>query len=77
MTPLKSPVHRETGARIRDAGKTRAVIVSLLPGDVIQFRLKGTRTSYVLPIDAEFYRAARLHAERLRAEKRAARKGQR
>lgn len=76
MTPLRKPVYRvTTTTRIRERGKLREIVVGLEPGDVVTVRLKGTRTTYTLPVSAVFYRAATLEADRIRAERRAKRKG--
>lgn len=47
-TRLDKAVTREMMSRglERGKGRERAVLVSLMPGDMIRFRLKGTRKAY-------------------------------
>jgi 1-acyl-sn-glycerol-3-phosphate acyltransferase len=48
MTPLSKLVRRLSGETVRDAGKLRRLVVTLLPGDLIGIRPEGTRrTEYV------------------------------
>ena len=72
-TKLRKPVHRESQLTIRDGSKVRAVIVSLMPGDVICLRPKGTRRAELLAVDTAWRYAVTL---RVRAEV-AARKSKR
>jgi len=75
MTPIKAPgVFCQSSTEIRECGRQRTVIVGIEPGDVVTFRLKGTRRRYALPIDYGFMQAVRLEAERARREKIIARK---
>ncbi len=74
MTPLKSPVYRETQTHVRDRSKRRLLIAGLEPGDVITVRLKGTRKAYAVSVETVYHLAARLEGERLRREKAAKRK---
>lgn len=76
MTHVTRKLARVSLAAIYSAGKTRAIVVELEPpGDLVGFRLKGTRTVYFLPV-AECYRlAVRAEMDRRKAEKRKARKG--
>jgi hypothetical protein len=75
VTPIRKAVYRVTEARVRDRGKMREIVVGIEPGDVLSFRLKGTRKAYILPITVEYQRAGILEGERIRAERRARRKG--
>ena len=59
MTALQRLVKREA-QRSHDHG--RPIIVSLEPGDLIGFRLKGTRTAYRTTILACYSLAARTYA---------------
>jgi hypothetical protein len=71
-------VFRESFERARDKGsKMRAVIVGILPGDVLSFRLKGTRKVFTIPITYAYFHAGKLEGERVRAERKAARKARR
>lgn len=54
MTELKSPIHRLTSARRHEAGKTRAVVVSISPPAEIGFRLAATRQTYWLPVESGY-----------------------
>jgi hypothetical protein len=69
MTPLRKPVSRES--TVRDAG--RNVIVTIGPGDIISFRLKGCRKSVTTTLAATFHMAVKAEV----AAKRAAKKGAR
>jgi hypothetical protein len=75
MTPIRKAIFRVTDTMIRDGRKMRPIVVGVEPGDVLTFRLKGTRKTYMLPISACYHRAGVLEGERLRAERRAKRKG--
>lgn len=62
MTTLLKPVRRSTAsAPIFERGHRR-VVVTLLPGDCIGFRLERTRREYVLPI-ADCNRCLDCHSE--------------
>lgn len=74
MTPLTKPVHRESQTTVRDRSKRRVLIAGLLPGDVIQLRLKGCRKAFHITIEAAYYYAAKLEGERVRRERNAAKK---
>jgi len=63
MTPLTKPVRRVTLLRV---DRSRQAVVSLEPGDLITIRLKGTRTTEVIPIGAVYDLAVKI---RVRAEK--------
>lgn len=71
MTKVKKPIYRETlvGTKggIFSAGKTRPVIVSIEPPNVLGFRLKGTRKTVYLTAEGCFLQALKLQ---LAAEKR-------
>ena len=66
MTKTTSEVAREcTHARVQG----RAIIVKICEDDTLEFRLKGRRTKYSLPIAAALEIAARKYGEAERAEK--------
>jgi hypothetical protein len=73
MTPLRKPVYRETQTRVRDCSKRRLLVAGLLPGDILELRLKGTRQRFVLTVEEAYYHAARLKALKLRQERAARR----
>jgi hypothetical protein len=68
-TKLTKPVYRQTETSVRDLSKRRLLIAGLLPGDVIQLRLKGCRKSYLLSVESAYLYAAKLEGERLRRER--------
>lgn len=63
MIECKKPVHRIMQSTVFEKGKMREVIVSLLPGGTIGFRLKGTRSSFFLQASREYVRAVNLEAQ--------------
>jgi len=71
-TKLRRPVHRETEATVRDGSKQRSIIVSLLPGDVISLRPKGTRRAELIAVSTVWVHALRLRmlAERTQKQQR-------
>lgn len=72
MTLLEKPIHRKTrGAySVLYFRRPRQLIVSLLPGDLIEFREVGRRTRFQIPIETAFRRAVTLKAISEAAEKR-------
>ena len=74
MTILKRRVRRECA---NTAERGRPIIVTLEPGDVIGFRLKGTRKTFRTTLYHCFMEAAKAEAERVRMERRKARKAKR
>ena len=74
MTLLVKAVRRETQITVRDRSKRRSLIVTLLPGDVIELRAKGTRKAYVLDIETAYQVAMKIAADHVRRAKDAARK---
>jgi hypothetical protein len=77
-TALRKPVSRVTESAVRDRGrKFRPIVVSLLPGDVIALRLKGTRYSAEIAISSVWYEAITRKALAEKKIKAAARKARR
>ena len=78
MTSLTRAVRRKTRFpyAVLYAGKTRPIIVSLEPGDVITFREAGRRHVWSLPIDHVFRYAVREAAIAHRRERKARRRSQ-
>lgn len=76
-TPLRKPVHRETVATVRDGSKLRQIIASLLPGDVLSLRPKGTRRPEVIALSTVWAYAVKLRVMAERAEKQAKRAAKR
>ena len=77
MTSLdkrKSKLVFETCGLVRERGKYRQVVIQAEPHYAI-IRLKGTRTTFPISYEAIYHHAAKIQSERVRAEKRAAKKG--
>lgn len=75
MTLLEKPVRRKTrGAYSVLYSRPRQIVVSLMPGDFLEFREAGRRAKFVLTIDGAFRMATRKHALELAAEKKRQRK---
>ena len=66
MTTLNHPVRRKTqrayNVLYHAAKNARPVVVSLLPGDVLEFREHGRRGRWLLSVDTAFRYALRLHS---------------
>jgi len=73
MTPLHKPVTRRSNASYRG----RRIVISLLPGDVLEFREERTRQRYLLAIHSAYIYAVQLAVERRKREKAAERKAKR
>ena len=73
-TPLDKPVSRLSYATRRCSGKMRRLVVTLLPGDVIELREQGTQHRLILSVDAAYSLAAKYEARRLIEERKAKRK---
>lgn len=71
MTGFTRRTIRESADRIHSAGRARAVVIELDPAmpTLVGFRLKGTRTTYRLPIAHLFREAVRNEQARQRAER--------
>jgi hypothetical protein len=65
MTVLRKPVRRVTTGEyaVVRVSKPSKVVVSLLPGDVLEFRELRRRKRYLLAVDTAFRHACRLHAQ--------------
>ena len=69
MTRLRKSVTRLTGVKVFDGGQDRFLVVTLDPLAGIVLRQEGTRHRLTLPLKAAWQYAARLEAERTRAER--------
>lgn len=69
MTDLRRTVKRVTIGRRRDRSKSRALVISLEPGDLVGVRMMGTRQTYRIGIEGLYELAIRSHMARI--EKRA------
>jgi hypothetical protein len=74
MTPLIKPVRRQTQGTYKHYG--RKIVVSLF-GDTISLRLKGTRTSYEIPVAHLLDYLCRREAQRVTAERKKRKKSRR
>lgn len=72
-TKLNKKVERETFTWFQRG----QVMVALLPGDLIEFRQKGKRKRFVLPIDAAFSVAVKMEVAAQKKAKVEARKAKR
>lgn len=68
MTSATRAVTRLTDATIREQGRVREVVVTINAIGV-KVRLKGLKRSYTVTADAIYFFAARMEAERIRAER--------
>lgn len=69
MTPTTKPVSRVSTAR--DAG--RQIVITIGPGELIGFRLKGTRTTWETTVGACYTMAVKAEVQRRKLEKAKAR----
>lgn len=72
-SPITKPVARVTRDEYRvlyaGAARAKAIVVTILPGDVLEFREKKGRMRWLLAIDTAFKYAVRLQALSKVAEK--------
>jgi hypothetical protein len=68
MTNLNKTIHRTTSAQRHEAGKTRAVIITLAPPAFIGLRLKGTKTTYFLEAEVAYELAIRSYTNEVERE---------
>lgn len=75
MTHVTRKVQRISPAAVYSQGRLRSVIICVEPpGDLVGFRLKGTRRTWTLPVSWCYLEACRATLAREKAEKRKARK---
>lgn len=72
---IRKPLFRQTAANFRHY--KRPIVVGLEPGDIITFRLKGTRTKSAAPIDKLYAMALAWEAFAVMNAKRAAKAARR
>jgi hypothetical protein len=65
MTDIKKVVRRVTIGRRRDRGKSRALVISIEPGDVVGVRMQGTRQTFRVSIEGVFEYAMRNHLAKI------------
>jgi hypothetical protein len=76
LTKRKSKLVFTTADTIRYKGKLREVVVEVTPY-IATCRLSGTRTRYEMSWSGVFTHAARVYADKVRAERKAKRKARR
>jgi 1-acyl-sn-glycerol-3-phosphate acyltransferase len=74
MIPLTKQIRRLSAATVRDAGKLRRLVVTLLPGDLIGIRPEGTRRTEYVSIGACHALGMRQRIQTERADKARAKK---
>jgi len=74
VTDLKRPVSRRTSLPV---DRRYRVVVTLLPGDLIAFRLERTRKSFVTTLRACYELAVQVHVAAERAAKKKAKENKR
>jgi methyl coenzyme M reductase subunit C len=76
MIEIKRPVSRRTRSayNVLYRHKPRQIVVSLMPGDLLEFRELGCRHRWQMPVDAAFRIALRTQIEADRRAKREARR---
>lgn len=57
MTKVRKAVRRETFGCLYESGKSRPVIVSIEPPNLVGLRLKGTRRTYWLTAESIYMQA--------------------
>lgn len=65
MTELRKRVSRVTVSRRHEQSKSRAMVVSLEPGDLIGVRIQGTRQTYRISIEGVYLYAIRNHLAKI------------
>lgn len=65
MTELRKRLQRITVGRRREQSKSRPLVVSLEPGDVIGVRISGTRQTYRVSIEGVLEYGMRLHLAKI------------
>lgn len=77
MTSLdqrKTKLQFTTGCEVRERGKWRRVVIECCPsGLMCDVRLQGMRARFPISFETIYRTAQRIHADRVRAEKRKAR----
>lgn len=71
-TKLTKPLSRETFSSLRSGG--RVLIVTLLPGDLVEIREKGRRMRYLVPIVSIAWMGIKIEAAAAKKAKAQARK---
>lgn len=74
-TLLKKSVRRESDACVTHGRKQRPLIISIHPGNVIGFRLKGCRKEELIAMRLAYTLAIRLRVQKENDEKRKAKGG--
>jgi len=69
MTNLKKQIRRTTNGVIREAGKTRPIIVILEPPNLIGFKAKGCKKIFWLTVETGYVMAVRIEVLAKQREK--------
>ena len=79
MIEIHKPTHRLTRQQygVLHHRKLRRIVVSLIPGDVLEFREQGGRHRFSMPVDTAFRMAIRMTVEAARRAKAEARRAKR
>lgn len=77
MTPLNKSVTRRSEATIRDGGRTRRIVITLYPSNVIGLRPEKTRREELITVEAAWSTAVKMRVAKERADKNAAKKARR
>jgi hypothetical protein len=77
MTKLNKPVRRVSDELVRSAGKSRPLVVTIYPGDVIGLRPQGTRQEERTTLRACYDLAIKLRVRSERRERKETGRGKR
>jgi hypothetical protein len=77
MTNLTKQVSRVSAGTVREAGKTRQVVVTLKPPNLLGFRAKGCRQTYRFTTDACYTAAVKAEVADQQRQKRKKQYGKR
>lgn len=74
MTPLNESITRRSEATIRDGGRSRRIVITLYPSNVIGLRPEKTRREELITVEAAWSIAIKWRVAKELQEKKAARK---
>jgi len=77
MIKLNKPIYRVSYEKVKDRSKARCLVAGLLPGDVLELRMQGTRQAVTVPLVNLWWHGNKLKAAQLQRERQAARKAKR
>ncbi len=73
MTPLSKRVTRKSSALVRDGGRSRQLVVTMYPGDLLGLRPERTRREELIPLTAIYSLAVKMRVAQQRADRKAKR----